>query len=230
MPDGVLSLQSRCSTSRHSTSRRSMSFSRYSQSPSMERGCSHNTQLHCGTQETTVKKGPRTPTVAIGNNSKHFVFEGFCHFITPGDLNGTGKQDQTRLFFFLSYCTTRSSNLPLKSFGFWTLEWMGNSPTRPWVPTPLYHRRRKGGSGCPMSFLLQFLPLRFDNRYRISVPFIHKAQSTLCRDYGPGITSLERDVKSAEVTFAKCPTATKHKNQEETPISFQAMMTSQPCW
>lgn len=27
--------------------------------------------------------------------------------------------------------------------------------------------------------------------------------------------SLERDVKSAEVTFAKCPTATKHKNQEE---------------
>lgn len=38
--------------------------------------------------------------------------------------------------------------------------------------------------------------------------------------------SLERDVKSAEVTFAKCPTATKHKNQEENNNMLPAQLCS----
>lgn len=120
-------------------------------------------------------KGPITSIAATGNNIRHFVPEGFCHLLTPGDLNGTGTQGQTILSSFLSCRTTWSSNLPLKTFGFCTLDWVGNSPTGPGVSTPLYHRRRKGTFSCLMSFLLQLLPLWFDNRCHISVPFIHKA-------------------------------------------------------
>ena len=58
---------------------------------------------------------PRTSTVVTGNNSKHFVLEGLCHFLSAGDLNGTGQQGQIRLFSFLAHCTTESSSLSLKT-------------------------------------------------------------------------------------------------------------------
>lgn len=82
---GVLSLQGRCSTSRCS-----MSFSRYSQSTPVEKGrCSHNTQLlwnpflrETGTAQnlTAIKKDQifmwlsKTATAAARNNSKHLKY------------------------------------------------------------------------------------------------------------------------------------------------------------